>query len=175
MQLIDQPWQQSLSPSKTKQLLYNCSNPLIWTLAYLPLAAQFDFFYNFFKPTLWLKSVRVRNMQEKRKRKKRDRWWHARSEKGEPLPKAALANQSPGWCAMIWYALPFPFTEREDDDALPSQEKRPNAPKNCSKKIQTPAYNFATNSWSDLRVVVTIKATFSRWNSSPRNSEEIYH
>lgn len=71
MQLIDQPWQQSLSPSKTKQLLYNCSNPLILILAYLPLAAQFDFFYNFFKPTLWLQSVRVRNMQEK-KRKKRE-------------------------------------------------------------------------------------------------------
>lgn len=71
MQLIDQPWQQSLSPSKTKQLLYNCSNPLILTLAYLPLAARFDFLYNFFKPTLWLQSVRVRNMQEKEKKKER--------------------------------------------------------------------------------------------------------
>ena len=53
--------------------------------------------------------------------------------KGEPLPKAALANQSPGWCAMIWYALPFPFTQREDDDnAHPSQEKKETQ---CPKKL----------------------------------------
>lgn len=93
--------------------------------------------------------------------------------KGEPLPKAALANQSPGWCAMIWYALPFPFTQREDDNAHPSQDKkRPNAHKNCSKKFQTPAYNFVTNSWSDLRV-----KGYDHHTKTPSSGgiQEIYH
>jgi hypothetical protein len=65
--------------------------------------------------------------------------------------------------------------KREDDNAHPSQAKRPNAPKNCSTKFQTPAYNLVTNSWSDLRVMITIKDTFFWWNSSPRDGEEIYH
>ena len=168
MQLRDQPWQQSLSLSKTKQLLYNCSNPRLSK----PLASQFDFSHNFSKQHFDTNlSELCRNMQGKKH--KRDRWWHARSKKGEPLPKAALANQSPGWCAMIWYALPFPFTQREDDNAHPSQDKkRPNAHKNCSKKFQTPAYNFVTNSWSDLRV-----KGYDHHTKTPSSGgiQEIYH
>jgi hypothetical protein len=69
VQLIDQPWQQSLSLSNTKQLPYNCSNPLILTLVYLPTCIPVWFLLYFFKATLWLKSVRVRNMQEKKQKR----------------------------------------------------------------------------------------------------------